>query len=192
MVGAAPHGSMSYLDYVALLARSGDQKYEFLRGEAFAMAGGTPEHARLAARVIAQLGPQLAGRGCEAFSSDLRVRVEETDFDTFPDVTVVCGKLERASGDRNAVTNPKLIVEVLSDSTEAYDRGEKFARYRRLASLEAYLLVSQTSARLDLFERSAGGDWMFRDARAGGTLRIDALGIELAVDPIFRSEIAEG
>lgn len=189
MADAAPALRMNHDEFVTFLA-SAEQKHEFLRGEVFAMAGGTPEHARLAMRVGSELMRLLGGRGCEAFSSDLRVRVVETDFDTFPDVTVVSGKLERAPGDTNAVTNPALLVEVLSDSTEAYDRGEKFAHYRRLASLQGYLLVSQREARLELFERREDGSWLFREAGPGQRLTIASLGVELAVDAVFATELA--
>jgi len=191
MAEASPKPRLSYAEYVELLARA-DDKHEFLRGEVFAMAGGTPEHARLGMRVGAQLMRLLAGRGCEAFSSDLRVRVDETDFDTFPDVTVVCGKLEASATDRNAVINPTLLVEVLSESTEGRDRGEKFAHYRRLASLRGYLLVAPWTSRLELFERRDDGSWIYRDAGPGERLRIASLGIELEVDTIFASELSVG
>ena len=175
---------MTHREYVEFLASAAD-KHEFVRGEVRAMAGGTPEHARLAARVIAALAALAGGSGCEVFSSDLRVRVEATDFDTFPDVTVVCGALETAADDRNAVTNPTLIVEVLCDSTEAYDRGEKFAHYRRLLSLREYLLVSPRARRLELFQRGADGAWTLLEADPGGALRLASIGGELAADVVF-------
>ena len=107
------------------------------------MAGGTPEHGRLAAALAGELRGKLRGRPCAVFSSDVRIRIAATDRTTYPDLSVVCGKRETAADDPDALVNPIVIVEVLSDSTEADDRGAKFAHYRRLESLREYVLVSQ-------------------------------------------------
>ncbi len=166
-------------------------KHEYLRGEVYAMAGGTPEHAGLMASVIGELIAALRGRPCRVFTSDLRVRIDSTDLSTYPDITVVCGALETSEQDKNAATNPILIVEVLSDSTEAYDRGEKFAHYRRLPSLREYLLFSQRHARIESYRRSAEGVWMLAEAGVGETLTLAALeGVTLDVDLIYRDPLA--
>jgi Uma2 family endonuclease len=102
---------MTYAEYLEF-ERTSDVKHEYLRGEVFAMAGGTPEHARLAANVISELGGALRGRPCSVFTSDVRVRIETTDRSTYPDVTVVCDRLQRAADDPDAITNPVVIVEV--------------------------------------------------------------------------------
>src|SRR5690606_31274388 len=119
-------------------------KHEFLDGLVWAMAGGSPEHAAIAANIVALLVNQLAGRRCRVFSSDLRVRVKATGLATYPDVTVVCEQLELDPDDPkgHTVTNPKLLVEVLSPSTAEYDRGEKLDHYRQIESLEVILLVA--------------------------------------------------
>ncbi len=150
---------------------AGDVKHEFLRRAVHAMAGGTPEHAALSAAVIGELRSLLRGKPCQVFTSDLRVRVEATDLTTYPDVSIVCGVLERSELDANAVTNPVALVEVLSDSSEAYDRGEKFAHYRRIPSLREYLVVSQRETRLELFRREDDGSWRLFVAGAGGFRR---------------------
>ena len=179
---------MSYGEYLAAEAKS-EVRHEFLRGEIYAMAGGTPSHARLAARLIIALGNALAGRTCEVFGSDLRVRIQATDLSTYPDLTVVCGKLEHSSEDRDAATNPLLIVEVLSDSSEAYDRGEKFAHYRRLPSLREYLLVSQREARFESYYKNADGAWTLDEAGPGQVLELRSLaGVRLEVDAIYRGQ----
>jgi Uma2 family endonuclease len=128
---AKPH--VSHAEYLALEEKS-LTKHEWLDGvvsdlEARAMAGGTPDHAGLAAAVTVLVGVQLRGKPCRAFPSDLEVQVPATGLSTYADVTIVCGKLETAANDANAVTNPAVLIEVLSDSTEAYDRGEKFAHW---------------------------------------------------------------
>jgi Uma2 family endonuclease len=132
---------MTYAEYLAAEERS-LEKHEFLDGEIYAMSGGMPEHAALAMAFGRTLGNALLGRPCRVFSSDARVRVQNTGLTTYPDVSVVCGKLETDPEDPSAITNPVLLVEVLSDSTEARDRGEKASHYRHLASLREYVLVS--------------------------------------------------
>ena len=129
MARPASLGKMSYAEYLALEARA-DTRHEYLDGEVFAMAGGTPEHGALAMAVARALGVALRGRPCRVFSSDVRVRIPETGLTTYPDLSVVCSKLETDPIDPDAITNPLLIVEVLSDTTEGYDRGGGMGRSR--------------------------------------------------------------
>ena len=180
---------MTYDQYLAAEAVA-EVKHEYLRGEVFAMAGGTPDHARLAMNVGAALVNGLRGKPCSVFSADLRVRVEETDLATYPDVTVVCGRFERAADDDNAAINPTVLVEVLSPGTEAWDRGERFSHYRRIPSLSEYLLVAGDEPRLELFRRSPSGHWEFREAGPGATLELISIGVTLDVDAIYRDPLA--
>lgn len=166
----------TYEEYLAALEVS-ELRLEYLDGEIFAMAGGSPEHGMIAARVIQALGRSLPER-CRVLTSDVRIRIEETGLSTFPDVSVVCGDLERSPGDRNAVTNPCLVVEVLSPSTEDYDRGEKLRHYQAIPSLRAVLLVAQGEPRVTLVERVADG-WRTTDHRD-----------ELAVPDVGHLEVA--
>lgn len=181
------HSHAEYLE----LERASPTKHEYLNGEIFAMARGTPEHARLCMRVGIQLGMQFHGRPCEIYSSDLRVRVQETGLATYPDLSVVCGKLERDLEDKDAVVNPIVLVEVLSDSSEAYDRGQKFAHYRRIPSLREYVLVSQHEPRIEVFHRNEDDSWTLREARAGQTARLEAIGCALVVNEIYRDSLAQ-
>lgn len=181
---------MTYAQYLAAEQASA-MRHEYLRGQVFAMAGGTPEHAALAMAVGAQLSMASQGKPCRVFGSDLRVRIEGTDLSTYPDVSVVYGHLERSEIDPNAATNPVLIVEVLSDGTEAYDRGEKFAHYRRLTSLREYLLVSQLAPQLELYRRNAAGHWVLFEAAAGESLELESIGgVKLDVNGIYRDPLA--
>lgn len=189
MVHAQPIARMSYAEYLDR-ERSSAAKHEYLRGEVFAMAGGTLEHGRLAARVTHLIAAGLGQRPCEAFSSDARVRVEETDLSTYPDVSVICGRIERSPTDPEAAVNPVVLVEVLSDSSEAYDRGEKFAHFRRLASLQEYVLVSQREPRIEVFRRTLEGRWELGEAVAGGRISLESIGVELAVDDVYSSALA--
>jgi Uma2 family endonuclease len=160
-------------------------KHEYLDGQILAMAGGTPEHAGLAAAVIEHLGSQLVGGSCQIFTSDLRVRVLATGLATYPDVTVVCGALERDPEDGNGATNPTLLVEVLSPSTEHYDRGEKAAHYRRIPSLREYVFVSHRERHIERWWRDAAGEWRSDEGRRGGRLELAAVGAVLDVDAIY-------
>jgi Uma2 family endonuclease len=153
-----------YLEY----ERDSGLKHEYEDGEILAMAGGTPRHSALASRISAALE---AGRqpGCVAFQSDLKVRVLATGKATYPDVSMVCGTIERDPADPsgNTVSNPALIVEVLSASTEEEDRGNKWQHYQLIPSLREYVLVSQSQARVECYRRLDNGAWEYRDFTGG-------------------------
>ena len=140
MARPASTAHMSYAEYLAAESAY-ETRHEFLNGEVWAMAGGTPEHSALAAAVIGELTLALRGKPCRVYTPDVRVRVLATGLSTYPDVTVVCGAEETATEDPDALVNPVVLVEVLSDSTEGYDRGMKAAHYRRIPSVQAYVLV---------------------------------------------------
>lgn len=147
-------------------------RHQYIGGGAYAMAGGSPRHSLLAGNVLAAF--HAAGRGgtCRAFSSDLKLHVEASGEYVYPDVTVVCGPVVLHGESRDVIENPTLVVEVLSKSTERYDRGEKWEGYRQIASLTDYLLVSQARARVEHFAREPDGSWRYRVATAGGELAV--------------------
>lgn len=174
---------MTLYEYVAA-ERVAAVKHEYLRGQVWAMAGGTVEHGRLAVAVSTALSLALRGRPCVVLSSDARVRIDETDRSTYPDVIVVCGARLTAADDPDAIVNPVVIVEVLFDSTEADDRGEKFAHYRRLASLQEYVLVAQRAKRIEVFRRD-GDRWALFEAAGGETVELTSIGASLVVDDIY-------
>lgn len=184
MASAAAGPALTWKEFLEFEKRS-DQKHEYLRGEVWAMGGGTPEHGRLAANVIRLLGNALEGRPCVVFTSDVRVRVNETDRATYPDTFVVCGAMKTDPDDPNTVVNPVVIVEVLSPGTEASDRGEKFAHYQRLESLKDYVLVSQASRRIEVFSRGAGASWVLTPWGPGQRVPLPSLGIELDLDAVY-------
>jgi Uma2 family endonuclease len=169
--------------------KASETKHEFLAGEVFAMAGGTVEHARLTSKVDGELRAQLRGRPCELFSSDLLVRVLATDLATYPDLSVVCGRIETNPEHPQALTNPVVLVEVLSEGTEAYDRGEKFAHYRRIPSLREYVMVSQNRRRIEVFRRNEDESWTLYEASAGQSAKLVSIGCELAVDEVYRNAL---
>ncbi len=172
----------SYEDYLRALEVSG-VKLEYCDGEIYAMAGGTPEHADLAAAITRLLGNALHGR-CRVSSSDLKVRIEPTDLTTFPDVTVVCGQRKLAAIDPHAVVNPTLLVEVTSRSTEDYDRGEKLAHYKQLESLNAVIFVSHRRHQVTLIERSIDG-WRQAEFRSGDNVQLEDPRLSFSVDELY-------
>jgi Uma2 family endonuclease len=178
----------TYAEYVALEDAS-TVRHEYLDGEIYAMAGGSPDHAALAATVIRLLGSQLPP-GCRVFTSDLRIRIQPTGLSTYPDAAVVCGPTARAGDDRLAVTNPVLVVEVTSHSTEEYDRGEKLRHYMELASLREIVIVSH-SVPLITVHRRQGDNWTAIEARSGETLPLAAVSGNLAVDDVYRDGLED-
>lgn len=159
-------------------------KHEYFRGEVFAMAGGSPRHNALCSSVIGRLQEALRAGPCNVFTSDQRVSMDAGERYVYPDVTVVCGSLILQPGTSDVVENPTILVEVLSSSTEQYDRGLKWEGYQRLPSLSDYLLVSQTEARIEHFRRESSGSWVYRSAVAGGHVTLSN-GVTLDVDAVF-------
>jgi Uma2 family endonuclease len=165
------------------IERRAEFKSEFFDGEMFAMAGGSPHHSLIAVSVASELRNKIKGGRCLVFNSDLRVKIEATGLFTYPDVTVVCGP--RNFFKEDTLLNPSLIVEVLSDSTEAYDRGKKFEHYRQVPSLQEYLLISQQEPRIEQFIRKPDR-WEFCEA-AGLSAHLDlpSLGVSLDLAEVF-------
>jgi Uma2 family endonuclease len=164
--------------------RTQPEKHQFVAGEVFAMAGASREHNIAVGNVVTGLNLALRDRPCDVYPSDMRVAVPSARLFTYPDVTVVCGPVELTGDAPDTLTNPSVIVEVLSPSTEAYDRGEKFAAYRTLPSLRDYVLVSTGLFLVEHYARQPDGDWLLRERREGGRIAL-SIGVELAVDEIY-------
>jgi Uma2 family endonuclease len=177
-------------EYLALEER-GAIKHEFLDGQVWAMAGGSPDHGAVAANIIALLSTQLRGRPCRVFTSDVRIRVKATGLATYPDVSVVCGKQEMDPEDpkNTTVINPSLIVEVLSPSTEDYDRGEKLAHYKQIPSLQEVVLVAHEENRIELWRRLADR-WSLDVFRGDGTAALVSLSCQLPLTDVYRNPLS--
>lgn len=180
----------TFAEYVRLEAMS-TVKHEFLDGVVYAMAGGSPDHAAVAANVIRLLGNALEGRPCRVYTSDLRVRVLETGLGTYPDASVVCDRIELDPDDEKGHTavNPTLLVEVSSPSTEDYDRGEKLAHYKRIPSLREVMFVAHDERRIDLWRRTERG-WTQLTFSDGRAVELESVGCELSVDAVYRDPLA--
>lgn len=174
------------VSFDAYLAAEGtsDTKHEWLDGVVYAMSRGTPEHGRLSAAIIGELRAALRGE-CSVYSSDTMLYIAETKLTTYADAVVVCGALAtyRVAKLGEAVTNPTILVEVLSESTEEYDRGEKFAHYMRIATLEQYVLVAQDRRRIESLRRPDRGHWIHEVAQGGE--RILLHGRPVDVDAVY-------
>lgn len=183
---------LSEADYLQL-ERGAETKSEFFQGEMFAMAGASRRHNQIVANLIIELGNRLRGGGCRVYPSEMRLKVSESGLYTYPDVMVACHP-ERFSGDQEDVLlNPAVIIEVLSDSTERYDRGDKFRHYRSLESLREYLLVSQNSPSIERFFRNANGHWELRFAGDfEAVLSLEAIGCELPLSGVYADVDWEG
>jgi len=190
MAEAASKLGMTMAEYLALEEES-ETKHEYLGGQVYDMAGGTPDHGLVALNVGAELRAQLRDRPCRVYNSDVRIRVQATDVSTYPDVSVVCGKIQLDMDDPGAIVNPVVLVEVLSKSTEGYDRGEKFAHYREIPSLREYVLVAYQKKRVEVYRRDEQGVWTFWEARGSGTIELTSIGCTLALDEVYRGAFEE-
>jgi Uma2 family endonuclease len=180
---------VSYEAYLALEASS-VLRHEWFDGVVYDMAGGTLDHSALCASVITALSVGLAGKPCRVFTSDARVRVRATGLATYPDAAVACGRIERDPDDANALANPLVLVEVLSDSTEDWDRGGKFAHYRRIPALRDYVIVSQRERLIEHHSRNEDGTWTMREHGPGETVTLRGVSAQLAVDAVYRDPMA--
>ncbi|WP_437620584.1 Uma2 family endonuclease [Sorangium sp. So ce1151] len=177
--------TFTFAEYLAR-EQASETKHEYANGEIFAMAGGTPEHGLMAVNVASVLRGQLVDRRCRVYNSDVRVRSQATGLATYPDVSVVWGRLERDPEDENSILNPALLVEVLSPNTEAYDRGEKFAHYQTIPSLREYVLVSYQRRRVEVLRRNDDGTWTLYDMRESGVAELASIGVSLPLDEVYR------
>jgi Uma2 family endonuclease len=177
------------------IERAATTKSEFYNGRMFAMSGAKLEHVLITGNIAAELRASLRGRSCRVLPNDMRVKVSASGLYTYPDVSVVCGEpiLEDERGD--TLLNPVLIVEVLSPSTEAYDRGDKFAQYQWIESLQEYVLVSQDRCRIERYIRhEEEKDWLYTAvSEPSGSITLASIGCELALAEVYyQVDLPEG
>lgn len=182
MANLAERRALTYDEYVAF-ERASQGKHEFARGEVFAMSGGTRAHNRVSLRFASLLEAALRERPCLVFGSDQRVRTDD-DIAAYPDVSALCSHPIFSDDVEDELRNPSLIVEVLSPSTEAYDRGDKFAHYRTIASLREYVLASSAAPMVEIFAREDDG-WKLRSYGRGASFTLASVQVTLAVDELY-------
>jgi Uma2 family endonuclease len=190
MGGAAPRTKVSEQEYLAF-ERAAEERHEYADGEIFARSSGTWEHSLIASNVIGELWSSLIERRCTVHGADMRIHIPSTGRYTYADVLVVCGRPVFTDEARDTLTNPIVIVEVLSDSTEKYDRGDKFEHYQTIASLRDYVLVSQKKARVEHFRKQDDGTWVLRAIGPGDRVVLESIGCELSVDKVYMKVFEE-
>jgi Uma2 family endonuclease len=167
-------------------------RHEYINGEVYAMSGGTQNHSRIALKIAALLDNHLSQGSCRVFNSDCRVNLVDSDDYTYPDASVSCDPRDKTTA--QYITYPCLIVEVLSESTEAYDRGNKFFRYRQNLQLQDYVLVSSQEIAIDLYRKSNDGRWEIINYRAGDIVELQSVNLSFPIEQVYRgidfSEVA--
>jgi Uma2 family endonuclease len=185
-MSAQPQTKLTDEEYLAIEEKA-EFKSEFYRGEMFAMAGGSDLHALLGNAIGGELRSALKGRTCRAYNSELKVRVAHGGLYAYPDVSVVCGEVQFAEGTNKVITNPSVVVEVLSPSTEAYDRGSKSSEYRKIPSLREYAFISQVEPRVEIYGRKANGEWgeFSEYVGLGATCRFHSLDCAISLADLY-------
>jgi Uma2 family endonuclease len=174
------------------IERRAEYKSEYYQGEMFAMAGAREAHNLIAANLLAGIHAQLRSRACRVYGSDMRVSVSATGLYTYPDVVVVCGERQFLDGQLDTLLNPTLLAEVLSPSTEAFDRGRKFEHYGSIESLRQYLLVASDRVHADLYTRRQEGGWLLTSADGpAGTLALASVNCQIALADVYEKVVLE-
>jgi len=180
-----PKPCITPAEYLAI-DRKAEYKSEYFNGEMLAMSGASERHVSIVANVMYLLVGQLKGRPCKAYASDMRVKVSPTGLYTYPDVVVVCDQPQFADEQRDTLLNPTLIVEVLSESTKDYDRGEKFEHYRTLPSLSEYVLIAQDKYHVEHFVRQPDNRWLLSETNLlEDTIHLSSIACDLALAEVY-------
>ncbi|MEO5343166.1 MAG: Uma2 family endonuclease [Gammaproteobacteria bacterium SHHR-1] len=185
---ALPEIRFSAEDYLAWEAEQ-EQKYEYLLGDVYAMAGASDAHVTVSGNLFAILRSHLRGKPCRAYISDMKLQLDQANAYFYPDVFVTCAAAD--VGLSNFKREPLLVVEVLSPSTAAYDRGLKFAHYRQLPSLQEYVLIDTERLAVDLFRRDAEGHWVLYPFAADETLTLTSVDLDLPLAAIYEDVTLE-
>jgi Uma2 family endonuclease len=168
------------------IERKSEIKHEYFAGEIFAMVGASRRHNRITANIIRVLGNQLLDRPCNVYPSDMRVKVSATGKYTYPDVVVACDEEKFDDAENDTLLNPAVIIEVLSESTEAYDRGKKFEQYQNIDSLTDYLLVAQEPFRIEQYVRQSNREWRYSEYHsAEDIVTVSVIGCNLVLKDVY-------
>lgn len=183
-MSALPEKHWTAEEYLAF-ERASAEKHEFVDGDVYLMTGASRSHNLIVVNTTAALHAQFRGRPCEVYASDMRVRVGGHNY-VYPDVIVVCGEPQLDDTQGDTLLNPTVMIEVLSPTTEQYDRGRKFHLYRRIEGLEEYVLIAQEMALIERYRRQEGGQWLYSDASApDAALALDSIGARLALADVY-------
>lgn len=184
-MATAFEGRFTPQEYLARERASHGSKSEYVNGHIYAMGGASLAHNRIVFNLARELGNQIRGGPCSASVNDMRVKVPQTEMYTYPDVVVVCGEPRLEDNHFDTLLNPTILVEVLSPSTERYDRGDKWAHFRHLECLQMYVLVAQDRMRVETFTRR-GDEWIYAEASGeAGVLNLEPVGCSVPLDAIY-------
>ena len=186
-MSALPHSWISPEEYLRI-ERAAEFKSEYFDGEMYAMSGGTLAHSRIPQYLTIALDAQITARGCHSCNSDMRVGITTRGPFVYPDLTIACGEPHLADDQNDVLLNPTVVFEVLSKSSEVYDRGQKFAQYRRISSLREYVLVSQHEPRIEVFSRDEDGKWSITEAAGlDSVFSLPSLKAEITLAAVYRN-----
>jgi Uma2 family endonuclease len=184
-VSTQPKARITPEEYLAL-ERKAERRSEYLDGEMFPVPGATKEHIQITRNITVELSLQFKDSPCEVYPLEMRTKVSATGLYTYPDIAVVCGEIQFEDANFETLLNPILIIEVLSDSTESYDRGRKFAHYRNIPSLQEYVLVSQSEYRIEKFSRVEDGSWKLTESTdPSGSMQLHSVGGRLTIPSVY-------
>ena len=184
-MSSQPNTYISPEEYLAI-ERQAEYRSEYCAGEMFAMTGASRHHNIITLNISAEIRSQLLSRPCNVYSTDMRVKISGTVKYTYPDIVATCGDEQFEDAESDTLLNPQLIIEVLSPSTEGYDRGKKFEAYQRIASLVEFILVSQEPYRVEHFVRESERRWAYSEYRtAEDTVQLKSIGCELTLEDIY-------
>jgi Uma2 family endonuclease len=174
------------IEQYLLAEREGTEKHEYFAGHVYLMSGASARHNRIAGSTYASLYSQLRRRNCNVYPSDMRVKAVETGLYTYPDITIVCGNKQYEDEKEDTLVNPTIIIEILSPSTEKYDRGKKFLNYRTILSLREYILISQDSYHIEQYVRQSNNKWVLSEASGkDAQLELSTIQCVLALDEVY-------
>ena len=183
-MSALPHKQWAAEEYLAF-ERASDEKHEFIDGNIYLMTGASRQHNLIVFNLARALGNQLQGRDCEAYVNDMRVRMKSQDY-AYPDLAVTCDPPEFEDEHIDTLVNPTLVIEVLSPSTEQYDRGKKFESFRTLDSLQEYVLIAQDRPHIERYLRQSEGAWLFSEVKGVDTsLELPSIGCKLVLAEVY-------
>ncbi|AFY92888.1 Uma2 family endonuclease [Chamaesiphon minutus] len=184
MVAAKEHSPRFTPEEYFAWEQQQEVKHEYFDGEVFAMSGGTQNHGRIAVRLVSLLDNHLDDGNCAVLNSDVRVKIQAAEKYVYPDASVTCDERDRDTP--QYVAYPRLIIEVLSPSTEAYDRGKKFKLYQRSTSLIEYVLVSVEEIEIEVFRKNERGKWEVTNYAAGDNVELESIDLTFAIDRVYR------
>jgi Uma2 family endonuclease len=184
-MSAIPKTKLNEDDYLSI-ERASPTKNEYYKGEMFAMAGAGNNHNIITANIIGEIHRHLRGKGCTIYPSDMRLHIPENSLYTYPDAMVVCGPKQFKDEKKDTLLNPALIIEVLSPTTEGYDRGEKFRLYRSIPGLQEYLMIDSQRYTAEKYQRNEEGHWVLTDAQdINSSLHLSSIGLDLLLQEVY-------